>query len=166
MLVTAGGVLALAFGLAACGGSSKSSSATTISTSTTSTNRSTSPSGNNYSLAGQILNSLGLKQCFRKNIPGRAFTNPGGSNAGVGSFAGGSIFTVAHDCSKGPKSLIIAATFSTHQGIAAGKATIKKKYPKAGVSSFKTIVIGVVGRNAQATADKIVKELSAGATTG
>lgn len=166
-VVAAGAVLAVAVALAGCGGSSSSSSSTSSSApASTQSTTSTSPSGVNYSPSQKVLDTLGLKQCSRENIPSTLFVNPN-SSAGTGSFAGGAIFTAAPDCSKGPKTTIIAATFTTHEGIAAGKAAIVKKYPKAGVSSFRTVVIGVVGgTNPQQTADKITKELSAGTTSG
>jgi hypothetical protein len=153
-----GAIVAVAIAVAGCGGGgSKSSSSTNGNTSTTSTK----PSGINHDPAQAILAQLGLKECSSKNIPSTALVNPN-SSAGAGSFAGARIFEAAPDCSKGPKTTIVAATFSTHEGIAAGKAAIKKKYPKAGVASFRTVVVGVLGPNAQATADKIVKLLSAG----
>jgi hypothetical protein len=165
-------LLVVAVALAGCGGSSKSgtgstaASSTTAAGSTTSSNSSTSPSGTNYSLSQKVLNSLGLKQCSRQNAPSSVYFNPNASLA-QRSFGGGAIFTAAPDCSKPPKTTILVATFSSHAGIAAGKKAIKAKYPKAGVASVKTIVIGVVGgKNPQATADKIVKELNTNTTSG
>jgi hypothetical protein len=161
-----GAILAIAIAVAGCGGSSsKSSSGTTSGNTTTTSTTSTGASGKNYQPSQTILQHLGYQQCSRQNISSTLFVNPNATN-GAGDFAGGTVFTIAKNCSTGPKITVDAATFTTHEGIAFGKATIKKKYPKAGVGSFRTVVIGVIGgANPQALADAIIAQLSAGTAT-
>jgi hypothetical protein len=145
-IVSAGAVAALAIAVAGCGGGG-SGGATRV----------------NHDPAQAILKELGLQECSSKVIPSTTFVNPN-STSGAGDFAGAREFVAAPDCSKktSPRTTITAATFTTHEAIAAAKATVKKKYPHAGVASFRTVVVDVIGPNAQATADKIVKLLSTG----
>jgi hypothetical protein len=139
-------VALLAIAVAGCGGGS-SSRTTRV----------------NHDPAQAILQQLGLQECHSKVIPSTAFINPN-SSSGAGDFAGAREFVAAPDCSKkaSPRSTITAATFTTHEAIAAAKATLRKQYPQSGIASFRTVVVDVIGPNAQATADKIVKLLSAG----
>ena len=165
MLAPAVVAAVLALVLAGCGGGSdKSSSGTTQQTTTeqTTTDQTTTKGGVNYDPATTIAKAVGLEICSSTQLPSTTFVDP---NLG---FAGARKFETAKDCSKkGPRTTIEAMTFSSHAGIAAGKAQIKKQYPNAGVSSFRTVVIGVVGpANAQQLADDITKQLSAGTTSG
>ena len=165
-----GAILAVAIAAAGCGGGGSKSngtttSGTTTSGTTTSSTTSTKPSGVNYTPSQKIIDELGYKECSVQQIPSTLFVNPN-SSSGAGDFAGGNIYEIAKDCSTGPKITVYAATFSSQQGIAFGKTTLKQKYPKAGVSSFRTVVIGVVGgTDPQAMADKIISLLSAGTVT-
>jgi len=145
-----GAVTALAIAVAGCGGGSSSSTAKI-----------------NHDPAQAILQQLGLQECSSKVIPSTAFVNPN-SSSGAGDFGGAREFVAAPDCSKktSPRTTITAATFTTHEAIAAAKATLKKKYPNSGIASFRTVVVDVIGPNAQQTADKIVKLLSAGVVKG
>jgi len=139
-VVVTGVLLLAAFALAGCGGGGRK----------------------NHDPANAILKSLGLEECSSRQVPSSVIVG-NSTVSGVGSFAGARIFETAADCSKkGPRTTIYAATFSTHEGVAAGAAGIKKLHPKAGVATFRTVVVGVVGPNAQQTADKIVTHLSAG----
>jgi len=175
MVAAAGAAAALALVLAGCGGgSSKSSSGTTEQTSTeqttteqtmteqTRTDQTTTKGGVNYDPATAILNKLHLQICSQSQLPSTLFVDP---NLG---FAGARKFVTAKNCSvKGPRTTIEAMTFSSHAGIAAGKAQIKKTYPKAGVSTFRTVVIGVIGpANAQQVANTITQTLGAGTSNG
>ena len=154
-------LLAVVVALAGCGGSGSSgttSAGTTAKSHLTTTTKSP---------AAAILKSLGLEECFNHQLPATAVLDTH-STAISSSFAGAQIFEAAADCSKkGPRTTVIMETYSTHEGIAAGKAALKTKHPKAGVASFKTIVIGVIGgANPQQTANKIIKQLSGPVVTG
>jgi len=142
-----GAVIAVALAVAGCGGGSSSSTAKV-----------------NHDPAQAILKQLGLQECTSRQVPSTVFVNPNGASSGASSFAGARSFIVAPDCSKNtsPRTTITAGAFTTHKAIAEAKAEIKKRFPKAGVASFRTVVVDVLGPNAQATADKIVKLLSAG----
>jgi len=171
MSLAVGAILAVSIAVAGCGGGGGKSSSGTTATgtttggTTTSSTTSTKPSGINYTPSQKIITELGYKECSVQQIPSTLFVNPN-STSGAGDFAGGNIYEIAKDCSTGPKITVYAATFSSQQGIAFGKTTLKQKYPKAGVSSFRTVVIGVVGgTDPQAMADKIISLLSAGTVT-
>ena len=153
-------LLAVVVALAGCGGSGSSSNSAGTTTKSHLTTTTKSP-------AAAILKSLGLEECFNHQLPATAVLDTH-STAISSSFAGAQIFEAAADCSKkGPRTTVIMETYSTHEGIAAGKAALKTKHPKAGVASFKTIVIGVIGgANPQQTANKIIKQLSGPVVTG
>jgi uncharacterized protein YceK len=152
-------LLAAGVVLAGCGGSgSKNSGGPT--TTSSHVNTSSDP-------ANAILKAVGLEECSERQLPATALLDTK-SEAAQSSFGGARIFETAADCSKkGPRTTVVAATFSTHAGIAAGKAAFKRKYPRSGVASHKTVVVAVVGgENPQQTADEIVKLLSAGVVKG
>ena len=145
-LVAAAGA-ALAFAVAGCGGDGGSDSSGT-----------TQAGGINEDPAKQLLSTVGLEVCSEKQLSSTAIVQPG--------FAGARIFQTKPDCGKaGPTTTIVAATFTSHEAVAAGATAIKKKYPKAAVETYKTLVIGVLGPNAQKIASTIHKQVSSGATS-
>jgi hypothetical protein len=147
ILAVVGAALALA--IAGCGGDGGNNSS-----------GNTTKGSINEDPATQVLHATGLEVCSQSQLPSTLVVDPD-----LG-FAGARKFVTAPDCSKkGPRTTIVAATFSSHEGIAAGKKAIKKKYPQAAVTSYKTVVIGVLGPNAQKVANTIEKELSSGATS-
>ena len=164
-LAAAGAVLLLALAVAGCGGgSSKSSSGETTSstpaaTTTTSSTTSTNTSGKNYDPATTILKAAGLQVCQQSQASATLIVQEG--------FTGARTFLAAPDCStKGPRTTIVAATFSTRDAVAKGTKAIQKLYPKSVVTSYKTIVVSVSGQNAQEISDKITKELKGPTTHG
>jgi hypothetical protein len=149
-LVVALAVASPLLAAAGCGGSSSSSSPAT--TPTTPANKTNAPGGINYDPATTLLKSLGLQICSQQQMPATAIVQE--------NFTGARSFVTAPDCSKkGPRTTIIAATFSTPQAVASGKKAMQKRYPKAAVTTYKTFVIAVQGPNAQQIANEITKKL-------